>query len=203
MNRFYRYLCGALLTALLSSGQEARAGSAWVCVDQLVKNLAQDKTGAAALLIDYDEMSRRTLGKQDWQSMTPGQKHEFTRSLKALVEKRYYPRWRKIFARGKVALVDEKSNRGDVLVSTVLTIGKKSEPLSWRVTDRPGNQRVVSLAVADRDLVERIKHRIDSRRKKGNLDIDQLIAWIASHKGEVFDGASLAQSGDKGVVVSD
>ncbi len=187
----------ALLTFCFAVPQ-AQAGAGWSCVDQLVKTFGADKSTAATNLIDYHEMSLRALGKKDWERMSPAQKQEFTTSLKALVEKRYYPRWQKIFGKGKVALIDESNTQGDIIVKTKLVLGKKTEAIAWRLSDKNGAAKIVSLSVDDKDLLDKIKHRINSRRKKGTMDIDSLLAWI--HKGEgkgvSLEGASLAQSSD-------
>ncbi|MBK7746493.1 MAG: ABC transporter substrate-binding protein [Candidatus Obscuribacter sp.] len=187
----------ALLTFCFAMPQ-AQAGAGWSCVDQLVKTFGAEKGSTATNLIDYHEMSLRALGKKDWERMSPAQKQEFTTSLKALVEKRYYPRWQKIFGKGKVALIDESNTQGDIIVKTKLVLGKKTEAIAWRLSDKNGTAKIVSLSVDDKDLLDKIKHRINSRRKKGNMDIDSLLAWI--HKGEgkgvSLEGASLAQSSD-------
>jgi len=188
----------ALLTFCFAMPQ-AQAGAGWSCVDQLVKTFGAEKGSTATNLIDYHEMSMRALGKKDWERMSAAQKQEFTTSLRALVEKRYYPRWQKIFGKGKVALIDESNTQGDIIVKTNLKLGKKTEAIAWRLSDKNGSAKIISLSVDDKDLLDKIKQRINSRRKKGTIDIDSLMAWI--HKGEGKDatnleGASLAQSSD-------
>lgn len=126
--------------------------------------------------IDYEEMSQRCLGKKDWEVLNASQKQSFTSTLQALVEKRYYPRWRKIFSKGSVALLEETVQGKDILVRTRLKIGQKLTELSWRVVDDGGCAKVVSLAVADRDLLEKLKGRIQAHRKKG--DFQSLLAWM-------------------------
>jgi hypothetical protein len=126
--------------------------------------------------IDYEEMSQRCLGKKDWEVLNASQKQSFTSTLQALVEKRYYPRWRKIFSKGSVSLLEETVQGKDILVRTRLKIGQKLTELSWRVVDDGGCAKVVSLAVADRDLLEKLKGRIQAHRKKG--DFQSLLAWM-------------------------
>lgn len=126
--------------------------------------------------IDYEEMSQRCLGKKEWEVLNASQKQSFTSTLQALVEKRYYPRWRKIFSKGSVALLEETVQGKDILVRTRLKIGQKLTELSWRVVDDGGCAKIVSLAVADRDLLEKLKGRIQAHRKKG--DFQSLLAWM-------------------------
>lgn len=199
-----------------------QGGPAWNTVERLLRGFSEDFAltrhkgkgqGAASAahsqpsqILDYQEMSVRALGRRQWETLSASQKRDFSGSLEALVEKRYYPRWRKIFGKGKVTFVEETGVGGDTLVKTRLTLGKKVETLAWRLTDK--GTRVVSLAVSDKDLLERLKSRINSRRKKGKLDVDQLIAWMRNSGGETqtslnVEGASLAVSQGSSNVVAD
>jgi hypothetical protein len=111
-----------------------------------------------------------------------------------LVEQRYYPRWRKIFGKGKVTFQEETSQGGDILVRTKLLLGKKDELLSWRVADRGGAQKIVSLSVSNNDLLERLKSRIKARQKK--VGFDALLAWMKGHGSNedsgIANGSALA-----------
>ncbi|HNM52226.1 MAG TPA: ABC transporter substrate-binding protein, partial [Candidatus Obscuribacter sp.] len=197
-----------------------QGGPAWNTVERLLRGFSEDFAltrqkgkGAASAghsqpsqIIDYQEMSVRALGRRQWETLSTSQKRDFSASLEALVEKRYYPRWRKIFGKGKVTFVEETGVGGDTLVKTRLTLGKKVETLAWRLTDK--GTRVVSLSVSDKDLLERLKSRINSRCKKGKLDVDQLIAWMRNSGGETqtslsVEGASLAVSQGSTNVVAD
>ncbi|HNB17398.1 MAG TPA: ABC transporter substrate-binding protein [Candidatus Obscuribacter sp.] len=197
-----------------------QGGPAWNTVERLLRGFSEDFAltrqkgkGAASAghsqpsqIIDYQEMSVRALGRRQWETLSTSQKRDFSASLEALVEKRYYPRWRKIFGKGKVTFVEETGVGGDTLVKTRLTLGKKVETLAWRLTDK--GTRVISLSVSDKDLLERLKSRINSRCKKGKLDVDQLIAWMRNSGGETqtslsVEGASLAVSQGSTNVVAD
>lgn len=169
------------------------AGPGWAAVDQLLGTF--DSAGSSKLsksaakaasnpssLIDYQEMSVRCLGKKDWESLTAGQRSQFVASLKGLVEQRYYPRWHKIFGKGKVTFQEEASQSGDILVKTKLLLGKKEELLSWRVANQSGSQKVISLSVANSDLLERLKSRIKARQKKAGFDA--LLAWMKGRSSE-------------------
>lgn len=203
------------------AGSVSQGGPAWNTVERLLRGFSEDfartrhkgKGSGLALnqsqpdqILDYQEMSVRALGRRQWDTLSASQKRDFSDSLEALVEKRYYPRWRKIFGKGKVTFVEETGAGSDTLVKTRLTLGKKVETLAWRLTDK--GTRVVSLSVSDKDLLERLKSRINSRRKKGKLDVDQLIAWMRNSGGETqpaisVEGASLAVSQGSTNVVAD
>lgn len=148
---------------------------------------------AASTFIDYQEMSGRALGKKDWDTLSASQKREFAKSLQVLVERRYYPRWRKIFGKGKVRYIDESNLAGDTVVHTELVLGKKVEPLYWRLSERGGVVRVVSLRVSGKDLLDKLTQRIQSKRKKGRGNIEALIAWMrnAGDSGSTLEAASL------------
>lgn len=195
-----------------SSSSSAAAPAGWTTVDQLLKGFGSSgakakrpNSSSITPFIDYDEMSQRALGRKEWDALSVNQRRDFSQSLQTLVEKRYYPRWRKIFSKGKVSFVEESSSGGDNLVKTRLLLGKKSETLAWRLSEK--SNKVVSLCVGDKDLLERLKHRIQSKQKKSKGNIDVLIAWMRGASGEKevasLDHASLA-AGDNGAgVISD
>ena len=180
------------------------AGPGWASVEQLLRTFdcaGSSKVSKSATkvasnpssLIDYQEMSVRCLGKKDWDGLTSGQRSQFVASLKGLVEQRYYPRWHKIFGKGKVTFQEETTQNGDILVRTKLLLGKKEELLSWRVASQSGSQKVVSMSVANSDLLERLKSRIKARQKKAGFDA--LLAWMKGRSSEdmgVSSGSALA-----------
>ncbi len=179
-----RKLLSALMTgiALFSClPAEAAGTSGRVAVEHLLQSFESSSALRPSSFIDYQEMSSRCLGK-NWTSLTPSQRKEFVGSLKGLVEKRYYPRWRKIFGKGKVIFQGENIQDGDILVSTKFLLGKKEESLSWRLADHSGAFKIVSLSVDNKDLLERLKTRIKARQQKAGFA--SLIAWM---KGKHVD----------------
>lgn len=186
--------------------QAHAAGPGWAAVGQLLQTF--DAAGTSKVskpsakataksaskvannpssLIDYQEMSVRCLGKKDWDGLTASQRAQFVASLKGLVEQRYYPRWHRIFGKGKVTFQEETSQSGDILVKTKLLLGKKEELLSWRVADQSGAQKIVSLSVANSDLLERLRSRIKARQKRAGFDA--LLAWM---KGRSNDNSGMS-----------
>jgi len=155
-----------------------------------IKESKEDKelNGKASAFIDYPEMASRCLGKREWDALNAGQKKEFVSTLRNLVETRYYPRWRKIFGTGKVTFQDEVSQGGDTVVHTRLSIGKKEEVLAWRMAEATGSPKVVSLAVDDKDLLERLKKRIQAKQQKAGFEA--LLAWMKGKTGSADIGGN-------------
>ncbi len=196
-----------LCLAGINAAHAAPAGPGWAAVGQLLQTFdgAGSSKGSKAVakvgsgpssLIDYQEMSVRCLGKKDWDSLSATQRTQFIASLKGLVEQRYYPRWRKIFGKGKVTFQDETAQGGDIVVRTKLLLGKKEEFLSWRVADQSGAQKIVSLSVSNSDLLERLKSRIKARQQK--VGFDALLAWMKGRSTEDMGssaGSALASAG--------
>ena len=120
-------------------------------------------------------MSRRVLGAQ-WHAMSSGARSEFVSLFRSLVEERYYPRWHRIFSRGRLSYLNEKSGGGEVIVKTVLKVGDKSDLLIWRLETDKGSAKVISLAVEDKDLLTKISNRFQKRL--GKKGINGLIAWM-------------------------
>jgi ABC-type transporter MlaC component len=188
-----------LCLAGLDAAHAAPAGPGWAAVGQLLQTFdgAGSSKGSKAVakvgsgpssLIDYQEMSVRCLGKKDWDSLSATQRTQFIASLKGLVEQRYYPRWRKIFGKGKVTFQDETAQGGDIVVRTKLLLGKKEELLAWRVADQSGAQKIVSLSVSNSDLLKRLKSRIKARQQK--VGFDALLAWMKGRSTEDMGGSS-------------
>ncbi|CAN5403869.1 hypothetical protein BH11CYA1_BH11CYA1_04740 [soil metagenome] len=164
-------------------------------ISKVSKGTAKASAGPSSL-IDYREMSLRCLGKKDWESLTVSQRNQFVASLKGLVEQRYYPRWHKIFGKGKVTFQEEVSQGGDIIVRTKLMLGKKEELLSWRVAGSSGTEKIVSLSVSNSDLLERLKSRIQARKQK--VGFEALLAWM---KGRSSDDLNISSgsTGNSGV----
>jgi ABC-type transporter MlaC component len=183
-------LLGALCAVGFTFGlnHEVQAGPGWTAVDHLLASFDSNRVtklppakgavsaNGAAGLIDYSEMAARCLGRKDWDGLTADQRKQFVEALKGSVERRYYPRWRKLFSKGKVTFQDEITQGGDIVVRTKFLLGKKEEMIAWRVVDHNGALRVVSLSVSDKDLLERLKVRIKARHEK--VGFAGLLAWM-------------------------
>lgn len=127
--------------------------------------------------IDYGEMAERSLG-QYWFELSSLERKEYTFVLRKLIEERYYPRWHKIFSRGKIEKLKEVDTEDSLYVKTAFTVGKKSDLLVWRLSKRQGTglAKIISIAVDDKDLLTRTSLRVKKIiAKKG---FKKLIAWM-------------------------
>lgn len=162
----------------------ANAASGWAAVQKLTGILTawdgQPNNAkvyrAAAQYIDYDTIAQRSLGSPQWNKLTATQRTQFTGTLEKLMEQRYYVRWHKIFSRGKLTFAGQSSSGGDSLVKTNLVVGKKTDSITWRL--KSGDNKIVSMAVADKDLVDRLSQRLQLHLKKSGFD--GMLAWMES-----------------------
>ncbi|CAN5346018.1 hypothetical protein BH10CYA1_BH10CYA1_16730 [soil metagenome] len=135
----------------------------------------------AAKFIDYDAMSQRSLGVQQWSKLTAKQKHDYTAALQVLIEQRYYPRWHRIFSKAKIEYVSKSTAGGDILVKTILVVGKKRDPITWRLSDR--SDKIINLAIGQKDLLDRLTNRLQPKLKKSGFQ--SMLAWMQAHaRGE-------------------
>ena len=182
-------LIAAFCMVALSPQAYAQSGKA--TVEKLVQiftswsgNPADRKIlSEAAAYIDYNGMAERSLKSAEWSKLSPQQRTEFAQTLKTLIEERYYTRWHRIFAKGKLAFQSESNSGGDVIVKSNLVIGKKTDALSWRL-DNNGS-KVVSLAVGDSDLLQKLSSRLEGRMAK--VGFQGLLTWM---KGKANIGPS-------------
>lgn len=136
---------------------------------------------SAAKFIDYDAMSQRSLGAGQWAKLTAKQRHDYTAALKVLMEQRYYPRWHRIFSKAKLEYVSKAAAGSDLLVNTNLVVGKKHDAVTWRLNDR--NDKVVSLAIGEKDLLDRLTNRLQPKLKKSGFQ--SMLSWMQAHaRGE-------------------
>ncbi|MBS1954601.1 MAG: ABC transporter substrate-binding protein [Cyanobacteria bacterium SZAS-4] len=136
---------------------------------------------SAAKFIDYDAMSQRSLGAGQWSKLTVKQKRDYTAALRVLMEQRYYPRWHRIFSKAKLEYVSKSVSGDDLLVQTNLVVGKKRDAMTWRLSDR--NDKVISLAIGQKDLLDRLTNRLQPKLKKSGFQ--SMLSWMQAHaKGE-------------------
>jgi ABC-type transporter MlaC component len=126
--------------------------------------------------VDFESMAELSLGAPTWDKLSTMQKTEFVACLKKLIEQRYYPRWHKIFSRGKIAFVGETVASKDTYVKTDLTVGKKQTLLVWRLHPRAGELKIISLSVGPKDLLERASLSFHKHLEKSSFE--GLIAWM-------------------------
>ncbi len=126
-------------------------------------------------------MSQRSLGTAQWSKLTVKQKRDYTAALKVLMEQRYYPRWHRIFSKAKMEYVSKSAAGSDLLVNTNLVVGKKRDAMTWRLNDR--NDKVISLAIGQKDLLDRLTDRLQPKLKKSGFQ--SMLSWMQAHaRGE-------------------
>lgn len=172
---------GTLVTAAIVSVTGASAlEPAFVPVQNIVNVFSAPAANSfkkAESYIDYDVMSQRSLGSSQWSKLTAKQKRDYISALKALMAQRYYPRWHRIFSKAKVEYLSKSSEGSDLLVKTNLVVGKKRDAMTWRLNDH--NDKVVSLAIGEKDLLERLTNRLQPKLKKNGFQA--MLAWMQSH----------------------
>lgn len=180
--RFCLVSLSIALCAWQSPGAIAQTGKS--TVDRLVQIFSKwngtttDRQvySEAAKYIDYTAMASRSLGAGEWNKLNAQQKTEFTNTLRTLIEERYYPRWHKIFNKGKVSYISENTSGHDTLVNTKLTVGHKTDPLVWRLETEGDDTKVVSLSVENEDLLRKLSGRLNGKLSK--YGFNGLMSWM-------------------------
>jgi ABC-type transporter MlaC component len=137
---------------------------------------SQSVSREAAQLIDFDEMSEKALGAH-WNTLSPTQRREFVQTLRHIIEERYYKRWHRVFAKGDLAFKSEAPVEGDLFIRTALKVGTKQDILIWRLSNKTGSYKVISIAVNKKDLLHRLSTRLDQRLRKKD-SFNSLLAWM-------------------------
>jgi ABC-type transporter MlaC component len=194
----------ALAKPLVSPSPTNIHAAGWSTVQKIVQTFkgsslfdAQDKAGRAAMaeLIDFNQIARRALNASEWQALTAQEKQELAGTIQTLLERRYYPRWKKIFGKGEVFYSAENKNgpnKNDIFVATTLRLGTKEDPLTWQLSSDAGKTRVISLAVNKKDLLGTLHQRIEARQVKGGYPA--MIAWLKGKGKFESKNASLSDS---------
>jgi ABC-type transporter MlaC component len=181
-----RKTCLSLMICLLSL-MPAYAGQGQDTVDALLKIFSNwtgsisDRVAYTKIsdYINYTTMSERVLGALEWNRLSAAQKNEFSATFRRLIEKRYYPRWHKLFCTGKVTFLKEKNVNGDLLVATRLKTGTDSDAfrnIAWTLGKSGGEYKVINLNVNGKDLVDRVSVRFQKKLSKGTFN--DLLAWM-------------------------
>jgi|LakMenEpi03Aug12_release.lakeMendotaPanAssembly.Ray.scaffolds.fasta_scaffold254671_2 hypothetical protein len=172
---------GVLLAGVFILGQPGFAlEPAFTSVQNVVNVFSAPNSSnfkGAGNYIDYDAMSQRSLGAAQWSKLSAKQKHDYTSALEVLMEQRYYPRWHRIFSKAKVEFVSKSAAGSDLLVKTNLVVGKKSDAITWRLNEH--NDKIVSLAIGEKDLLDRLTNRLQPKLKKNGFQA--MLAWMQAH----------------------
>jgi phospholipid transport system substrate-binding protein len=105
-------------------------------------------------VFDYDELSRRTLGK-DWKAFTPAQQKEFSSLFGSLLEKTYADRVL-AYTSEKIEFGAENTLReGQVEVkSNIITADGRQIPLDYRLIKKGADWRVYDVVIEGISLVQ-------------------------------------------------
>ena len=173
-----------LLAGLLCSANCALAIDSKPTIETLVKLFSQlSSSGPAsqsvltqvAQYIDYKAMAQDSLGPQ-WDKLSEAQRDEFTKSFKTLVERRYYPRWHKIFSKSQVTYGKESQQNGVTRIKTQITLKDSVQEVDWDLKAEGTAPKVINLTVENKDLVMRAGKRFQQRLAKAGFP--SFIAWI-------------------------
>jgi ABC-type transporter MlaC component len=128
----------------------------------------------AAKYINYPSMAQRALGDEEWSKLTAAQKKNYLQSFKAIIERRYYTRWRRIFAQSKICYGTEQKKGEDFLVNTTVTTAKSNKNVIWNLTGEP--PKLVNLTVGEHDLLQVAHSRF--QRKIAGVGLPVFVAWL-------------------------
>jgi ABC-type transporter MlaC component len=137
----------------------------------------------AAKYIDYRDMAQRALGEREWHKLSDAQKKNYLQSFKSLIERRYYTRWHRIFAKSKITYGAEARKDSDVLVNSTITTGNSTKSVVWTLAGEL--PKVVNLTVGDKDLLKVVQPRF--QRKIAAAGMPAFLSWLQKKSKQVSD----------------
>lgn|GEM_PF-7016935 len=123
-------------------------------------NSAKASFEEVANLMAVDEMAKRAFGEAGWPKFTPVEQKEVTSLFRRLIEIRFYPRWRRVFQNAQFSATSQSKQGEDSLIGGFLNSDGQKTALSFRLTRTPLGFRLVSMAVKDKDMLERTSVRL-------------------------------------------
>jgi len=142
----------------------------------------------AAQSMDFEEMARRSFGESEWMKFTAEEQKEVTVLFRRLMQVRFYPRWRRVFQNGHYQVTAVTRHGDDSLVSGKLNSQNKYSDLSFRLIKRHDGFKLISMAVKDKDLLERTSVRL--KRGLKNRGAKGLIAHLKKKTAEISPDSS-------------
>ena len=172
---FVLILCFFLAQAPVCAGDGKATVETLVNIFVHWSGSANDKASyaKAGQFIDYKLMSERVLGQKRWADLSNQEKTDFVSAFRAVIEKRYYPRWRRIFHNASINYLNEQGAGADTLVTTRVKTSSSTEDIIWTLA---GTDKVVSLKVGERDLIKRASSRFN--KKLANSNFPDFLAWL-------------------------
>jgi ABC-type transporter MlaC component len=165
----------AVLAALLIVTTVAQARTGIGVVSGLVqilsekpdRQLSNDNLSDISQYVDFDYIARYAIGPYEWNCLSSNKKKEYVALVKRLMEQRYYDRWQKLFADGKIVETTQSKAGMDILVNTLVVSGKRRTYARWRLHSLRGDLKIISLDVNGKDLLDHLKHRFNRVVSKG------------------------------------
>ncbi|MDZ4835014.1 MAG: ABC transporter substrate-binding protein [Candidatus Melainabacteria bacterium] len=138
----------------------------------------------AASAIDYEEMSEIALGSH-WEKLKPVERSEFASTFRKLIEERYYKRWHRIFNKAEISYKSQSPLNGNLYIKTLMTVGRKQDSVIWRLSNRSGSYKIISIAVNQKDLLSRISTKLEQRLRRDSFK--QVLSWMRDEADEDDD----------------
>jgi phospholipid transport system substrate-binding protein len=127
-------------------------------------------------VFDYQELSRRTLGRE-WKKFSPDQQKEFVELFAKLLENIYADRIL-AYTHEKIEFGKETElKKGQMEVeSYIITTDNKKVPLFYRMTNKSGQWRVYDVVIEGVSMVKNYRGQFrDILSKKGPEDLLQIL----------------------------
>lgn len=121
---------------------------------------AKDSFNDAAQNMDFDEMAKRAFGESGWPKFSASEQKEVTTLFRRLIQIRFYPRWRRVFQKGRFEFISQSKQAGDTLVAGKLDVDGRKSTLTFRLAKTHDSFKLVSMSVKDKDLLERTSVRL-------------------------------------------
>lgn len=152
-----------------------------------VSRVGTEKSGKntferAARSMDFEEMAKRAFGESGWPKFSPGEQKEVTALFRRLVQIRYYPRWSRVFQKGRFEITSQSKQGNDSLVAGTLNLDGNKNALTFRLTKVGDDFKLVSMSVRDKDLLERTSVRM--KRGLSRKGAAGLIAYLRKRTAE-------------------
>jgi ABC-type transporter MlaC component len=160
---------------------EARAAGAKDTVNHIIATFASTPNSAAIAshlsgLIDFPKIAQLAFTPDQWRQFSAPDQKQIVTSFRELIERRYYPRWHKLFSKSKIEMADEATSDGSHFVRTYVNHGKERDSVIWRLQDDNGQLSVVDLNVNEKGLDARLGERVQTRLTKQGTR--RFISWL-------------------------
>lgn len=143
-----------------------------------------------AKCMDFEEMAKRCFGNDDWPKFKSDEQKEVTKLFRRLIQTRFYPRWQRVFQKGRFDISSLSKQNEDSIVAGTLSLDGKQTPMTFRLVHTRDGFKFVSMAVKDKDLLERTSVRLKkSLAQKGTAG---LIAHLKKRNQEAAKNPTAA-----------